>query len=608
MPPRGTFHRVPESAGTAVLPATGAPDACGLPGVWQGRAAWRVLDLNFGAGEAFAQTWSCWRADPHAPRLLHYAVVCECAPSIDLVLRTLDTTGGMPDSGSPLRDQWFGLCRGTHRISLQAGRLLLTLCIGPRLEVLRDLRFVADCVYATAGGWDAWSAKALARLVQTGTPLALAGSAQPLADDLLRVGFSPSGDGSTGFHRLRFEPPWTGERSRDRWRHLASPATTCAVLGAGLAGAAIAASMARRGWSVQVLDALSAPAAGASGLPVGLLVAQHSQDGNPRSQFSRAGVRLTLQACRETLHCGVDWMPAGVLQLDPDPVAAGGRPAAADDWSGPYPWPTPPPPWATGAVCAGARWNIHAGWIKPARLVHALLESSGAAFAGNARVQALRPSAQGWELLDGEGSCIARAAHVVICNAQDATRLLRSTRAGGATGLPTLDSLQGVGGQLSWGLHSAADSDAFPPYPVHGAGSFVAGIPVGKESAWFAGATYELQGDGSHDGATQRNLERLGRLLPQAHARITAPGQQQPVQAWRGQRCVTPDRMPVCGALQDGAHPSLWISAAMGSRGLSHSILCAELIAAQANGEPLPVAPRLARLVRPDRPRLSDHF
>ena len=46
----------------------------------------------------------------------------------------------------------------------------------------------------------------------------------------------------------------------------------------------------------------------------------------------------------------------------------------------------------------------------------------------------------------------------------------------------------------------------------------------------------------------------------------------------------------------------------MGSRGLSHSILCAELIAAQINGEPLPVAPHLARLVRPDRPRLSDHL
>ena len=66
--------------------------------------------------------------------------------------------------------------------------------------------------------------------------------------------------------------------------------------------------------------------------------------------------------------------------------------------------------------------------------------------------------------------------------------------------------------------------------------------------------------------------------------------------------------MPVCGAVETVTQPGLWISAAMGSRGLSHSILCAELIAAQINGEPLPVAPHLARLVRPDRPRLSDHL
>ena len=39
----------------------------------------------------------------------------------------------------------------------------------------------------------------------------------------------------------------------------------------------------------------------------------------------------------------------------------------------------------------------------------------------------------------------------------------------------------------------------------------------------------------------------------------------------------------------------------MGSRGLSYALLCAELIAAQVNAEPLPVASRLARLVRPER-------
>ncbi|MCC2676506.1 MAG: mnmC, partial [Ramlibacter sp.] len=42
----------------------------------------------------------------------------------------------------------------------------------------------------------------------------------------------------------------------------------CVVVGGGLAGASVAASLARRGWQVTVLDADAKPAAGASGLPV----------------------------------------------------------------------------------------------------------------------------------------------------------------------------------------------------------------------------------------------------------------------------------------------------------------------------------------------------
>jgi glycerol-3-phosphate acyltransferase PlsX len=55
---------------------------------------------------------------------------------------------------------------------------------------------------------------------------------------------------------------------------------------------------------VEVVDAAPAPAAGASGLPAGLLVPQHSRDDATRSRLSRAGVRLTLQWCRRLLREG----------------------------------------------------------------------------------------------------------------------------------------------------------------------------------------------------------------------------------------------------------------------------------------------------------------
>jgi tRNA 5-methylaminomethyl-2-thiouridine biosynthesis bifunctional protein len=54
------------------------------------------------------------------------------------------------------------------------------------------------------------------------------------------------------------------------------------------------------------------------------------------------------------------------------------------------------------------------------------------------------------------------------------------------------------------------------------------------------------------------------------------------------------------GALDEGSEddgPSLWLSTAMGSRGLTFAMLCAELLAAQLGAEPWPVEVRLARFL-----------
>ena len=60
--------------------------------------------------------------------------------------------------------------------------------------------------------------------------------------------------------------------------------------------------------------------------------------------------------------------------------------------------------------------------------------------------------------------------------------------------------------------------------------------------------------------------------------------------------------------MQTGAAPCVWMSAGMGSRGLTYAVLGAELLAAQLGGEPLPVAASLARLLVAARPGLSDHL
>ena len=54
---------------------------------------------------------------------------------------------------------------------------------------------------------------------------------------------------------------------------------------------------------------------------------------------------------------------------------------------------------------------------------------------------------------------------------------------------------------------------------------------------------------------------------------------------------MAPDRLPVVGKLADGVYGAF----AYGSRGLIWAALAAELIAAELEGEPLPVEGKLVR-------------
>jgi len=320
---------------------------------------------------------------------------------------------------------------------------------------------------------------------------------------------------------------------------------TAIVVGGGLAGAAVAASLARRGSVVQVLDAAERPASGASGLPAGLVAPHVSRDDNLLSRLSRVGVRLTLEQARALLAPG-DWAPSGVCERRAE----------------------------------GSRLHSEAGWIRPGALVRAWLAQPGIEWRGNTHVAALQAGGEGWQLLDARGEVLAQAPRVVVAAAMGTESLL-------AGRLP----LNPVRGQVSWGLHSPGLD--LPGQPLNGNGHFLPQVPWDGRQIWLTGSTY---GRGETDLAVRAadhgaNLERLSQLAPEI-ARQLAPafvaGQ---VQGWTGVRCTSRDRRPLVGELS----PGLWVSTAMGSRGLTFAALCGELIAARLHGEDLPLDAKLAQ-------------
>ncbi len=580
-----------------------------LPAPWTGQEAWRVLETNFDCGQHFLACLQHWKADPQPPHLLHYVSLTASPVSKDALLACAGQFPELQTLAHALAAQWNGLLPGFHRFSLEQGRVLLTLCVGEPRQMLREQSFLADAILLDPARsatdattvWSIWTVKALARCCRRGTLIAITDEAASLKPDLQQCGFTFAAQQRTG----EFNPRWAIKHSRHATAPIPERAGRCVVIGAGLAGASVASSLARRGWQVQVLDAGDAPAAGASGLPVGLVVDHVSADDCTQSRLSRSGVRLMLQQASALLRKGLDWDDSGVLEQRLD-----GSHASA-------------PPMAVGGLDSGAGglWHPKAAWLKPAPLVRAWLAQASIQFKGKANVVSLEKSGAEWRLLDASRQELGRAERVVFANAGGAWPLLDACQAGvfepdRLLDLHLLPTMHGLRGQLSWAMHppsiTPADMD-FPTFPVNGSGSVIPGIPLQTDSndvasagkAWFIGSSY--QADSAQEYTVSENhlsnLARLKKLLPKLGDALQAQFLNGTIEHWKNTRCVTADRLPLVGPLDEGGHSGLWICAGMGSRGMRFSVLCAELLAAHWGNEPLPVSASLAHTLRALRGR-----
>ncbi len=544
----------------------------------------------------FLPLWACAGDAAGLPRLQVLALCEDATPWQDAAQASREHA----QRRQALDAQLQGLLPGVHRLVFDGGAVTLTLALGPLLPALRSQDLAFDALVLDAPipveAQQAW-AKALVRLSRPGTRLVCQTASPAWADALAQAGFlaepHPPSPGAQGLQAV-FHPRWQPRRRTGHPHRLAhTPPGSCLVIGAGLAGAACASSLARRGWQVTVIDR-HGPAAGASGLPAGLMAPHVSSDDSPLSRLSRAGVRATWLECQRLLRQGQDWAPTGVLQrrleagatLPPDWPPAGAQWSCDARQAGHLP----------AALQADAIWHARGAWIKPAQLVRAWLAEPGIGLLAPAAVQRLARNEQGrWRVLDADGQTLAEADLVVLAAAHGSQALIEALDPG-AIG----PGLQAIRGQVSWALQ--APSEPMPPVPVNGHGSLLPGVPLEGGPAWVLGASFDR--DDSDPSVRARDhgvtLAKLQRLLPETAASLAARLAAGQVQAWAAVRCAWRDHLPVVGPLSPQL-PGLWLCTAFGSRGLSYSALCAELIAAWLHGEPLPLDPRLAQQLHASR-------
>ncbi|MBL8484676.1 MAG: tRNA (5-methylaminomethyl-2-thiouridine)(34)-methyltransferase MnmD, partial [Rhodocyclaceae bacterium] len=303
----------------------------GLPGRWAGRDRFVVLETGFGLGLNFLATWQAWRDDPARPARLHYVAI-EKHPCTGADLASLHAQLVAPDmraqSGELLRG-WPPLTAGAHRIYLDRERITLTLFFGEAESVARRLALQADAIFldgfAPARNPDMWSPglfKALARLAAADARLATWSVARPVRDGLAAAGFSLQklpGYGRKADMLAGNLLPRLQQLARLHAAQ-AAPQRAAAVIGAGLAGCAVAERLAARGWEVDLIERHAGPAQEASGNLSGLARPMLALDDNVAARFSRTAF-LTLRRHLDALAAEalpLVWGPRGVLQLAQD--------------------------------------------------------------------------------------------------------------------------------------------------------------------------------------------------------------------------------------------------------------------------------------------------
>ncbi|HEY2190251.1 MAG TPA: tRNA (5-methylaminomethyl-2-thiouridine)(34)-methyltransferase MnmD, partial [Caldimonas sp.] len=250
---------------------------------WRGRERFVILETGFGLGNNFLATWAAWRDDHERGRNLHFVAVEESPPARAAVAAAARDPSLAP-LAAELAARWPPLTCNLHRLAFDDAAVELLLAFGPASAWLPQLVAEVDAFFLDGFAparnpamWEPRLFKAMARLAAPGATVATWSAARAVRDGLASAGFeverAPGSGGKRDITRARFAPrfqPRPAPRrlaSHDRPGVVASSLVDAEVIviGAGLAGCALANALARRGVRSLVLERNAEIASEASG-------------------------------------------------------------------------------------------------------------------------------------------------------------------------------------------------------------------------------------------------------------------------------------------------------------------------------------------------------
>ena len=397
-----------------------------------------IAETGFGAGLNFLVCWQAWLR--HAPRTvqLHYISVEKYPLRLAELRRAHAAWPALQPLSTALLRSYPVPIPGQHRIVLEDGRLTLDLVYDDADHALEQWAQSPDIDvhawlldgFTPSRNPDMWTEKLygrMASLSRAGTTFATFTSAGHVRRGLAAAGFEvdkQAGFGGkremlygrfqeAGSHTALSQTPWHISPGN---RH----GQTALVIGAGLAGSTCAAALARRGWSVTVIDAGNIAAA-ASGNSQGVLYTRLSHRRSDLNEFSLHSYDFAIRYYQALVD-------AAALRPDEDIQWCGALHLMDDLNEAHALWQTieslPELVQIMDAEtarqisgldhCSGGLFFPTAGWVHPPAVCRALLSHSNIKVVSHCSISSLQRQDGTWLAGSDAGQIIARSEVAII--------------------------------------------------------------------------------------------------------------------------------------------------------------------------------------------------
>jgi len=608
----------------------------GLPERWSDANDFVVAELGFGSGLNCILTireWLRHLVDSKQKNCLHYIAIEKYPLSPCAIVELISKYSELKKYCDELIDNYPPAIEGTHSRCLFDNRVVIHYKFLDACDALENESLKVDAWYldgfSPAKNPDMWSEQLFMKVAQNShddTSCSTYTSAGFVKRHLQKAGFIVTKVAGYGKKREMLVAKFSTKNkaslnySDKPW--FESPIRAGAtfkkatVIGAGVAGLCVAYALVKRGWSVTIIDRHSDIAKETSENPAAIVYPRLSVNNDVDTEFYLSAYCYNLYMLEKLQKQNKQqfWFNSGLLhlidkkrfteiitktQLNDDYVSVANNVLNDSVLLNP-------------AIKTDQQLFIEykeAGFTLPATLCNVLKHECGSRLSFvHAEINGIDHLENRWQCLSGS-KIINKSEVLVIANGVGVNDL----------GLPVNYPIESIRGQV---VKLTENSESKYILKTVNADNY---ITPSINSMHYLGATYSRENKSAeeNDNDNVELLQSLNETFPNLFSRDDYCG------AWVGFRAMSKDRVPIVGALPDKhffnkeyadiCHgktkktyhaakylKGLYISAAHGSRGFTSSFLSAEIIAAQIEGEPMPVSKGVLDYLNPSRFIVND--